>query len=67
MGFWDWIRRKKDGEWPVKSVRNIGDIQIRVSTGLSGTRDVKISGWNDDQAQRMFWQIWDGLREREGR
>lgn len=66
MGFWDFLRRKKkDDEWETRTVRNVNDIQIQVTTGLSGTRDVKISGWNDDQAQHIFWQIWDGLSERE--
>jgi hypothetical protein len=64
--FWTWFRRKKgEDEHEIKNVRTINDIQIHVSTGLSGTRDVKISGWNEPMTEGLFWKIWDGLTERE--
>jgi len=66
LKFWTW--GKKKGEEPeVKNVRTINDIQIHVSTGLSGTRDVKISGWNQPMTEEIFWKVWDGLLEREKR
>lgn len=67
MGFWDFLRLRKPvgNEIDVKNARIINDIQISVSTGLSNTRDVKISAWNQPMAEDLFWKIWDGLVERE--
>ena len=63
LRFW---RRKPTGEEPeIKNVRNVGDIMISVTTGLHGTKDVKVSGWNQPMAEDLFWKVWDGLRERE--
>ena len=60
--FW---KKKENGEPEIKNVRQVGDIQIQVATGLHGTRDVKISSWNQPMAEELFWRVWDGLRERE--
>jgi len=64
---WKFWKRKKSGddEPEIKNVRTINDIQIHVSTGLSGTRDVRISGWNEPMTEGLFWRVWDGLVERE--
>ena len=62
--FWKWDK-KNPGEPEVTNVRTINDIQIQVSAGLSNTKDVKVSGWNPDMTEQLFWRVWDGLRERE--
>ena len=64
LKFWTWGRKTGD-EPEVKNVRQIGDIKISVVTGLSGTKDVKVSAWNQPMAEEMFWKVWDGLLERE--
>ncbi len=64
LKFWTW--GKKDNDEPeIRNVRTVGDIAIQVSTGLHGTRGVKVSGWNQPMAEEIFWNIWDGLVERE--
>lgn len=64
LGFWDWIRRKKENDEPeIKNVRQIGDIKISVVTGLSNTRDVKISAWNSEMAYELFQLVWAQLDE----
>lgn len=66
LKFWTWFRKAKSGdELEIKNVRTINDIQIHVSTGLSGTRDVKVSAWNQPMVEELFWKVWDGLTERE--
>ncbi len=64
LKFWEW-GKKKSGEMEVTNTRIINDIQIHVSTGLHGTRNVKISGWNEPMTEGLFWKVWDGLVERE--
>jgi len=62
-GFW---RRKPENDEPeIKNVRNVGDVAIHVSLGLSDTKEIKVSSWNQQMATELFWGIFDGLRERE--
>lgn len=65
LKFWTWFRKKAEDEHEIKNVRTISDIQIHVSTGLSGTRDVRVSGWNQPMTEEIFWKVWDGLTKRE--
>ena len=66
LGFWDFLRRrKKPGEIEVANNRIINDIQVHVSLGLHGSRDVKVSAWSQPMAEDLFWKVWDGLVERE--
>ena len=65
--FWTWGKKKKPGEPEVTNVRTINDIQIHVATGLHGTKNVTTSGWNPEMTQALFWSVWDGLVEREGK
>lgn len=62
---WKFWVKKKGVEPEVTNVRNIGDIKISVTTGLSDTRDVKVSGWNPEMTKALFWEVWDGLVKRE--
>ena len=62
---WRFWKKKENGEPEIKNVRNVGDIMISVVTGLSGTKDVKISAWNQVMAEDLFWKVWDGILERE--
>jgi len=62
---WKFWVKKKGGEPEVTNVRTINDIQIHVATGLHGTKNVKASGWNPEMTKALFWEVWDGLRERE--
>ena len=62
---WKFWKRKESGEPEIKNVRQIEDIKISVITGLSGTRTVSVSGWNEPMTEGLFWKIWDGIRERE--
>ena len=64
LKFWTW-GKKENGEPEIKNVRTINDIQIQVATGLSGTRSVTVSGWNEPMTEGLFWKVWDGLLERE--
>jgi len=65
--FWTWFRKKAEDEHEIKNVRQIGDIQISVSVGLSNTKEIKVSAWNQPMAEEIFWKVFDGLVERENR
>ena len=56
-----------DEEPEIKNIRTVGDIAIHVSLGLSDTKEIKVSSWNQPMATALFWEIFDGLREREER
>lgn len=62
---WKFWKKKASGEPEVTNVRTINDIQVHVATGLHGTKNVKINGWNPEMTRALFWEVWDGLRERE--
>ncbi len=63
--FWTWGKKPVSDEPEIKNVRQVGDIQIQVSVGLSNTRDVKISGWNSEMAYDLFQRVWAHLDEDE--
>jgi len=49
------------------ATRAIGDIKIVVERGQGSSRSVQVSAWEPAIAQKIFWSIWDGVDEREGK
>ena len=64
MNFKFW-KKRSPGEIEVANTRIINDLHIHVSRGLHGSRDVKVSAWNQPMVEDLFWKVWDGLEERE--
>ncbi len=63
---WKFWKKKSANEEPeIKNVRTVGDIMISVVTGLHGTKDVKVSGWNAEMAYGLFQRVWAHLDEDE--
>ena len=43
--------------------RNVNDVTISVSEGLSETRQITVTNWNPDLAFHLFKKVRDELRE----
>ena len=67
----DWFKRLigtkklKPGQTTTVVTRNIGDIQIGVTEGIGGTREINVNAWNPEIAEKLFWSIRRGLIGKE--
>ena len=43
--------------------RNVNDVTISVSEGLSETRQITVTNWNPEMAFNLFKKVRDELRE----
>jgi len=64
----DWLRRALgpiEGEIKPKAVRNINDVIISVSEGLSNTRIIQVSAWTPDVALELYKRVRNEVHPQE--